>query len=98
MILIHSSPTNHVENIDKVRMVIVRLTPTRAVAAVAMLALAGPLAACAGTASSSSGGGTVTLSLVAYSTPQAAYQKLIAAFQKTSAGKSVTCNQSHCAS
>jgi sulfate transport system substrate-binding protein len=79
-------------------MVIVRLTPTRALAAVATLALAGPLAACAGTASSSSGGGTVTLSLVAYSTPQAAYAKLIAAFQKTAAGKNIKFTQSYGAS
>ncbi len=58
-------------------MVIVKLK-IRAFTAVASLVLAGPvLAACAGTASSSSGGsgGAVTLSLVAYSTPQAAYEQ-----------------------
>jgi sulfate transport system substrate-binding protein len=74
----------------------------RTVTAVASLVLAGPvLAGCAGTASSSSGdggGGAVTLSLVAYSTPQAAYQKLIAAFQKTDAGKNVKFTQSYGAS
>jgi sulfate/thiosulfate transport system substrate-binding protein len=82
------------------RMVIVKLK-IRAFTAVASLVLAGPvLAACAGTASSSSGGsgGAVTLSLVAYSTPQAAYQKLIAAFQKTDAGKNVKFTQSYGAS
>jgi sulfate transport system substrate-binding protein len=74
----------------------------RTVTAVASLVLAGPvLAACAGTASSASGdsgGAAVTLSLVAYSTPQAAYEKLIAAFQKTDAGKNVKFTQSYGAS
>jgi sulfate transport system substrate-binding protein len=40
----------------------------------------------------------VTLSLVAYSTPQAAYGKLIAAFQQTAAGKNVKFTQSYGAS
>jgi sulfate/thiosulfate transport system substrate-binding protein len=73
---------------------------SRAVAAAAALVLAGTtLAACAGTATSaSSGGDKVNLSLVAYSTPQAAYQKLITAFQKTDAGKNVTFTQSYGAS
>jgi sulfate transport system substrate-binding protein len=77
---------------------------TRALTAAAVLALAGPgLTACAGTADSpSSGGGAagdpVTLSLVAFSTPQAAYTKLIAAFQKTDAGKNVKFTQSYGAS
>jgi sulfate transport system substrate-binding protein len=74
----------------------------RTITAVASLVLAGPaLAACAGTASSSSGGdsgGSVTLSLVAYSTPQAAYEKLIAAFQQTDAGRNVKFTQSYGAS
>src|SRR4051794_6716859 len=80
-------------------MVTVKLT-TRAAAAAAATLLAGvALAGCAGTApSSSSGGDTVTLSLVAYSTPQAAYEKLIAAFQKTDAGKNVKFTQSYGAS
>jgi sulfate transport system substrate-binding protein len=63
-----------------------------------LLALAGSLTACAGTASSSSGGDTVTLSLVAYSTPQAAYEKLIAAYQKTPAGRHIKFTQSYGAS
>jgi sulfate/thiosulfate-binding protein len=46
----------------------------------------------------SSSGAKVKLSLVAYSTPQAAYEKLIAAFQKTDAGKNVTFSQSYGAS
>jgi sulfate transport system substrate-binding protein len=51
----------------------------------------------AGCGSSSSSGGT-ELSLVAYSTPQAAYTKIIAAYQKTAAGKNVTFKQSYGAS
>src|SRR6476469_1351315 len=38
------------------------------------------------------------LTLVAYSTPKDAYGQLIAAFQKTQAGKSVTFSQSYAAS
>src|SRR6185503_6634011 len=41
---------------------------------------------------------TVNLSLVAYSTPQAAYEKIIPAFQKTAAGKNVKFTQSYGAS
>jgi sulfate/thiosulfate-binding protein len=66
---------------------------TMAIAAFTLVA--GGLAACS---SSSSSGSTVTLSLVAYSTPQAAYQKIIAAFQKTSAGKNIKFTQSYGAS
>jgi sulfate/thiosulfate-binding protein len=43
-------------------------------------------------------GGDVTLNLVAYSTPQPAYLKLIAAFQKTPAGAHVKFTQSYGAS
>ncbi|MDQ1485474.1 MAG: sulfate/thiosulfate transport system substrate-binding protein, partial [Actinomycetota bacterium] len=52
-------------------------------------------------AASSPGGGSggpVTLNLVAYSTPQPAYVKLIAAFQKTPAGAHVKFTQSYGAS
>jgi sulfate/thiosulfate-binding protein len=63
------------------------------------------LAACASTdspqgdsAAGSGGSKPVTLSLVAYSTPQAAYEKIIAAFQKTDAGKNVKFTQSYGAS
>jgi sulfate/thiosulfate transport system substrate-binding protein len=68
--------------------------------AVAVVASLG-LAACASTSASSgdSGGGkSVTLSLVAYSTPQTAYEKIITAFQKTDAGKNVKFTQSYGAS
>src|SRR5438105_4874268 len=79
-------------------MVTVKFTPGAAAAALTLLAGVA-LAGCAGTApSGSSGGDSVTLSLVAYSTPQAAYQKLIAAFQKTEAGKNVKFTQSYGAS
>ena len=58
------------------------------------------LSACGGGSSSgSSGSGAkVTLNLVAYSTPQAAYTAEIAAFQKTAAGKNVTFKTSYGAS
>src|SRR5215217_5458436 len=49
---------------------------------------------CGGTAS----GGEGKLTLVAYSTPQEAYQEIIPAFQKTSAGKGVKFTQSYGAS
>jgi sulfate/thiosulfate-binding protein len=74
-----------------------RTAPALLIGAVAMLA-----AACggssAGAADSGSGGGDVQLSLVAYSTPQAAYTQLIKAFQATPAGKGVTFKQSYGAS
>src|SRR4051812_25832748 len=77
---------------------------TRALAVTAALLLSGTaLTACAGTADNSSdtgsdSGGDVTLALVAYSTPQVAYEKLIAAFQKTDAGKNVKFTPSYGAS
>jgi sulfate/thiosulfate transport system substrate-binding protein len=73
----------------------------RTVATVALLALAGSaLTACAGMAPApgTAGGGTVTLSLIAYSTPQAAYEKLIVAYQKTDAGKNIRFTQAYGAS
>src|SRR3954470_15883263 len=57
-----------------------------AAGSVALLALA----ACGGGAGASSDGDTVSLALVAYSTPQKAYEEIIKAFQKTSDGKNVT--------
>jgi sulfate/thiosulfate transport system substrate-binding protein len=60
-------------------------------------AVVGSAAGCAGVAPSA-GGDKVVLSLVAYSTPQAAYEKLIAAFQQTDAGRNVTFTQSYGAS
>jgi sulfate/thiosulfate transport system substrate-binding protein len=72
-----------------------QLTVTAAVAAIVLPLLA----ACgAGSADSGSGGGTVELALVAYSTPQAAYEKLIKAFQATPEGRNVTFTKSFGAS
>src|SRR5258706_11008464 len=68
------------------------------------LLVAGAVTGCAGVASSSGGsgggasGGPVTLSLVAYSTPQAAYGKIIKAFQATDAGRNIKFTQSYGAS
>jgi sulfate/thiosulfate transport system substrate-binding protein len=80
-------------------------TARRATALVAAGLLATlALAACASTdastdaSSGDAGSKPVTLSLVAYSTPQAAYEKIIAAFQKTDAGKNVKFTQSYGAS
>jgi len=80
--------------------------PTRRAAALMAAGLVSTfaLAACASTdaatgdSSGSGGGKEVTLSLVAYSTPQAAYEKIIAAFQQTDAGKNVKFTQSYGAS
>jgi sulfate transport system substrate-binding protein len=66
--------------------------------AVAVLAALVP-AACGGSSNSGSGGNSGgQLSLVAYSTPQEAYEQLIPQFQKTPAGKDVTFKQSYGAS
>src|SRR4051794_20395103 len=70
-----------------------RLLPLAALA----LALALAAAGCGSTSSGSSGGGG-KLNLVAYSTPQEAYAKLIPAFQKTAGGKGVSFSQSYGAS
>src|SRR5215469_986211 len=77
----------------------------RTLGVVTALVIAGAtVTGCAGVASTSaasddaSGGGAVTLSLVAYSTPQAAYEKIIKAFQATDAGKNVKFTQSYGAS
>ena len=58
------------------------------------------LAGCGGTSNDSGGGGggDTKLTLVAYSTPEEAYKELIPAFNKTSAGKGVSFDQSYAAS
>jgi sulfate transport system substrate-binding protein len=72
-----------------------RIAPLAALAVVAALVLA----ACGGSSSSSSGGENGgQVSLVAYSTPQEAYQQIIPDFQKTAAGKGVSFKQSYGAS
>jgi sulfate/thiosulfate transport system substrate-binding protein len=66
-----------------------------AIVTAAALALAG----CGSSSSGGSGSGPkVQLALVAYSTPQGAYTKLIKAFQATDAGKNITFTQSYGAS
>jgi sulfate/thiosulfate-binding protein len=56
--------------------------------------------ACGGVSESGTAGpsGSAKLTLVAYSTPQEAYEELIPAFQKTAAGKSVSFDQSYASS
>jgi sulfate/thiosulfate-binding protein len=61
-----------------------------AVAAALLVSAALGLAACG-----SSGGGGKNLALVAYSTPQGAYEELIPAFQATPEGKGVSFSQSY---
>src|SRR4051794_6866531 len=69
-------------------------------ALVALTALSATALAGCGSASGSSGssGDKVKLSLVSYSTPQAAFEKIIKAFQQTDAGKNVEFTQSYGAS
>jgi sulfate transport system substrate-binding protein len=71
--------------------------PAPALPFLALLALAATLglSACGGSSSASSGGGDSRVALVAYSTPQSAYEKLIPAFQATPEGKGVTFSQSY---
>src|SRR4051794_20444467 len=70
-----------------------RTLPVALIGAVALLA-----AACGGSTSAAPRSGGAQLSLVASSTPQAAYAQLIKAFQATPAGKGVTFKQSYGAS
>jgi sulfate transport system substrate-binding protein len=79
---------------DKVK--IVQNTWIRALALVGSLGvLAAVAAGCGGSASAGDGG---KVALVAYSTPQEAYEDLIPAFQKTAAGTDVSFTQSYGAS
>jgi sulfate transport system substrate-binding protein len=85
-----------------------RLGKTLTLGLAGLLAL-GALAACGSSDkpaarddTAATGGGTplpaAQLALVAYSTPQEAYEKIIAAFQKTTEGKNITFTQSYGAS
>jgi sulfate/thiosulfate-binding protein len=65
--------------------------------AAAVVATTTLVTACGG-GSSSGGAGKVQLSLVAYSTPQAAFEDIIKAYQETPEGKNVTFTQSYGAS
>ena len=69
---------------------------TRSALATAGLALAIGLAACGGTNDASGGDGSAgSLTLVAYSTPQEAYEEIIPAFNATPEGKDVSFEQSY---
>src|SRR5437588_11419993 len=73
-----------------------------AVAAVVVTACGSSKAASSASTDSSSASGAslpgAQLSLVAYSTPQEAYEEIIKAFQKTPEGKNITFTQSYGAS
>jgi sulfate transport system substrate-binding protein len=83
-------------------MCVVKATPTRVrVLGAVIAALAVVAAACSSSGSATSTTGTGaggTIKLVAYSTPQAAYNQIEAAFQKTAAGKGVKFQESYGAS
>src|SRR3954467_13374720 len=81
------------------------MKPTKGgLAAVALGAVSAVLLAGCGSSGGSGGSATsssspkVKLSLVAYSTPQAAYKKIIEAYQKTPEGKNITFTESYGAS
>jgi sulfate transport system substrate-binding protein len=75
-----------------------RTALTRAAATLLAVPLAVGLAACGGSAAGSSASGGGSIDLVAYSTPQKVYAKLIPAFQKTAEGKGTTFQESYGAS
>jgi sulfate/thiosulfate transport system substrate-binding protein len=66
-----------------------------AAVAVSLIAATLGLVACGSSSSSSSSAGGSHLTLVAYSTPQGVFEKLIPAFEATAAGKGVTFSQSY---
>ncbi|MBG0830055.1 sulfate ABC transporter substrate-binding protein [Planomonospora sp. ID67723] len=63
-------------------------------AATAVASLTAVTAACGGGDATGGQGAKVRLALVAYSTPQAAYEKIIKAYQATPAGKNITFTKS----
>ena len=63
-----------------------------------LLALLGGVSACGGTSSGAAGGGSGTLSLIAYSTPQEAYEEIVPAFRRGAGGEGVEVKQSYGAS
>jgi sulfate/thiosulfate transport system substrate-binding protein len=88
-LLIHMSfPTKIVFPTKKVTMF-----KRTATALLTLIAAALVLSACG--SSSSGGGGSSHVSLVAYSTPQSVFEKLIPAFEATSAGKGDSFSQSY---
>jgi sulfate/thiosulfate transport system substrate-binding protein len=66
-----------------------------AAASVAALTLLSVASACGGSGGSADAASRQKINLVAYSTPEAAYARLIPAFQKTAAGKGITFTQSY---
>jgi sulfate/thiosulfate transport system substrate-binding protein len=72
--------------------------PRRQTILFSLVALLASFAAVACGSSSSSGGDSQKLTLVAYSTPREAYEEIIPAFQKTAAGQGVDFDQSYAAS
>jgi sulfate transport system substrate-binding protein len=81
--------------------VLARHTARKRLPLLAVLAATAASVALAGCGSDRAAAGAqpkVTLSLVAYSTPQAAYEKIIKAFQQTAAGRGVVFTQSYGAS
>jgi sulfate transport system substrate-binding protein len=68
---------------------------TKVLAALAVLVVGLPALAACGSGSGGAGGAKVQLALVAYSTPQAAYEKIIKAFQATLEGRNITFTQSY---
>jgi sulfate/thiosulfate transport system substrate-binding protein len=73
----------------------ITFTCTLALVALAVVIAAG----CGGSdGSANASGGDSSLTLVAYSTPQEAYEEIITAFQKTSAGQNVDFEQSYASS
>ena len=69
-----------------------------AAAGAAVLSLAVLAAGCGGSSSSAGAAAKQKINLVAYSTPETSYAKLIPAFQQTAAGKGVSFTQSYGAS
>src|SRR5882724_6847230 len=70
----------------------VTMSPRNAATVLALLATTLGLAACG---SSGGGSGSKHVAIVAYSTPQAAFAKLIPAFEATAAGKGSSFSQSY---
>src|SRR3954468_10693374 len=67
---------------------------SRPLRATAALAAVGALTAACSSAGASSSGGSKTVNLVAYSTPQKAYDALIPAFKATTAGSGASFKES----
>src|SRR4051812_48323 len=86
---------NPTDVMEKKQMARRSLWTALAAALIAAAALAGCGGPANGSGNASSGGSGEKLSLVAYSTPQEAYQAEIPAFQKTAAGKGVDFSQSY---